>query len=129
MDKILVLYMIIPIMLIILFQPQLNNVEQARDIVSKQAIERATEKAAIEGYYTPEIIEEMTELLMKLGYSEDEIEYRLTTDVTYRGDIIEGTVKLPDKYSFILISNLIERKENDELYHVNTASRMSEFVN
>lgn len=128
MEKVLVLYMVFPLWLIILFQPYLNDIEDGRDRVAQVALERATEKAALEGYYTTDIIMEMNSILEKVGYSADDIEFTGTTDVTTRGQYITGTLKVPDKYSFLLFTHLLERKSNESNFHVNTATRMSEYI-
>lgn len=129
MDKVFVLYILFPIWLIILFQPSLNELEESRNTVAQVAIQRATEKAAVEGEYTEEIISEMTAILKSIGYDESDIEYDLSTGPIYRGDYIRGSVKVPNQFSFILLDNLFTGGNPEEQYHLNSSSRMSEFIN
>ncbi|OIJ09461.1 hypothetical protein BKP35_16535 [Anaerobacillus arseniciselenatis] len=129
MGKLFVLYLVFPLMLIILHQPTLNTVEETRGNVAKVAIERATEFASVEGYYTEEIKKEVYTLLGLVGYTEDNIELFLTEDITFRGDYIEGGVKVPNLYTNVLITNILDPSVQEQLYHVHYSSRMSEYVN
>lgn len=130
MEKIFVLYLVFPLWMIIIFQPYLDRLEEARDIVNQVALERATEKAAIEGYYTDEIVLEMKDLVKRVGYRDEDIEFDGTSLLTDRGNYIQGTLKVPNVYQHILISSILERKdEPDAMYHVSSATRMSEYIN
>lgn len=128
MGKIFMLYMIWPLMLIMLFQPQLNNFEEQRKDYIIQALERANEKAAVEGYYTDEIKQELIELVKKVGYSEDDIELLVTSDIRYRGEFVEGSVKVPNQFYYIMIDSLLDRGNTQPKSHVHYTSRMSEYV-
>ena len=130
MGKVLVLYMVFPLWMILIFQPYLNDLESGRDAIAQVAIERATERAALDGYFTQENIEGMQKLLAKAGYSEEDITLEITTEAVDRGNYVSGTLKVPDQYTFILIKNMLERgKEQDQEFHINTATRMSEAIN
>lgn len=116
--------------MVILFQPQLSNLEDKRSTVAQLALQRATEKAALEGYYTQEIIDEMYSILEMVGYTRDDVVLDLTSEEVFRGEYIKGTVKVPNQYQYILLTNLLDSdKTTDESYHVHFSSRMSEHVN
>lgn len=128
MDKLLVFFMLMPFTLLILFQPALDRVEESREKVVQVAIQRGVEKAAIDGYFTDENIEEIKYILSSVGYEDADIEFKGTLVPTLRGDYIEGSIKVPNHYQFLLFENLISG-EATEKYHYHSASRMSEFIN
>ncbi|MFS0783389.1 hypothetical protein [Bacillus sp. 1P06AnD] len=90
MEKLLVFLMLMPFTLILLFQPALDRVEEAREKVVEVAIQRGVERAAVDGHFTAENIEDMMGLLSKVGYSEEDVEFKGTMEPTLRGDFIEG---------------------------------------
>jgi hypothetical protein len=103
MDKILALYLLLPFIFIILYQPILNDIEEARGELSQMAIERGTELAAVKGYYTPEIIEEMYLIMESVGYECSQVELTVTDTPQLRGSYVTGTIKVPNEYRFLLI--------------------------
>ncbi|WP_430510681.1 hypothetical protein [Gottfriedia solisilvae] len=130
MDSLFGMLMTFWFTIILIFQPYLNQIEDARDTITQVAIQRGVEKAAVDGEFTPENINEMTTLLKAVGYKETDIEYELTQGVKLRGEYISGKITVPDQYSFILISKILEQnKTQDDMYHVKAATRMSEFLN
>jgi hypothetical protein len=112
-----------------MIQPMLHNAEQSRGEVAQIAIQRATEKAAIEGYYTEEIIQEVYDLLGQVGYSENDIDLEVTTTTKYRGEYVSGKVKVPNKYFFLLFDSLLRIKNEEPMFHIKSATRMSEYIN
>lgn len=129
MKDIVAFIMLFPMLIFFLIQPMLHEVERYRGDAAMIAIERATEKAAVEGSYTTEIIEEIFYIMEGVGYSRDEVELMLTTDETLRGDYVSGSIKVPNKYFFLLASSLMNSSEEEEMYHIRSATRMSEFLN
>ncbi|MFD2216559.1 hypothetical protein [Metabacillus endolithicus] len=131
MEKLLVLLMLLPLWLVVLFQPSLDRLEESREKVIQVALQRGIDKASLEGYFTEDIIDEMKDIVKKVGYEEDDIELELTTTPVLRGNYIHGKIKVPNEYQHLLIKNLLERdtSNEEEMYHVHIASRMSEFVN
>lgn len=129
MSKLLAFMMLSPFMLILLFQPTLDRLEEAREKVVQVAIQRATEKAALDGYYTEDTILEMHNMLNLVGYNQDDIEFVGTLTPTNRGENVEGTLKAPNEYQFLLFEKMINVGETSEKHHIHSASRMSEFIN
>lgn len=127
MDKLLAFIMLLPFSLVLLFQPALDRLEEAREKTVQVALQRGTEKAAVEGFYTSQNIEEMYALLKRVGYSEEDIEFEGTNFPTYRGEYVEGTLKVPNVYQFLLFENMVSG-EATEKYHVHSATRMSENI-
>ncbi|MYL35478.1 hypothetical protein GLW08_20460 [Pontibacillus yanchengensis] len=127
MEKLIILFLTMPITLIMLFQPQLNEVEEARNTIAKVAIERGTALAAVEGYYSPSIIKEMKDMLKEVGYEENQIKLEHTQGVVNRGEYISARIEVPNEYTNILIDNMISSSEVD-LKHVHVSSLMSEYV-
>ena len=128
MEKLIVFMMLLPFSLILLFQPALDRLEEGREKVVQVAIQRGVERAAIDGYFTDDIKNDMYAVLSAVGYQEEDIEFKGTERPTYRGDYIEGTLKVPNKYQFLMFENLFEGRTTDN-YHIHTATRMSEFIN
>lgn len=116
-------------MLVIIFQPYLDRIEDGRDKISKIAIERGTARAAVDGYYKSENIRDIKELLYAVGYEDEDIQLELTTSPKPRGEYVTGVIKVPNEYQHILFTSLLEGNKQEEMYHVNLASRMSENVN
>lgn len=128
MDKLLVFFMLMPFSLMLLFQPSLDRVEEAREKVIQVAIQRGVERAAIDGYFTDENLEEMKGLLTAVGYKEEDIQFKGTLVPAQRGEYVEGALKVPNQYQFLLFENLVTG-EIEEKYHYHSASRMSEYLN
>jgi len=81
--------------LIFLFQPPLHELYNTRsnavEVVLNQGIAKAS--SIDNGYFTPEIIQEMKDNLKQRFFIRDEdIEFRGTTTLTLRGEYIEGTL-------------------------------------
>ncbi|KAB2329450.1 MULTISPECIES: hypothetical protein [Bacillaceae] len=128
MEKLIVFMMLLPFSLILLFQPSLDRVEETREKVVQGAIQRGVERAAVEGYFTNENIMDMVAILSLVGYNEEDIEFDVTLTPTPRGEYIEGAIKVPNHYQFLLFENIISG-DITEKYHYHFASRMSEYVN
>lgn len=128
MDKLLVFMMLLPFSLVLLFQPALARMEEGKEKVVQVAIQRGVERAAVDGYFTDDNIDNMYKLLESVGYAREEVVFNGTLFPTYRGENIEGTLKVPNKYQFLLIENLISG-EVTENYHIESATRMSEALN
>jgi len=124
-----VLYLLLPFILVIIFQPYLDRIEDGREKVSKIAIERGTARAALDGYYTSGNIRDIKKMLYAVGYEDQDIQLELTTSPKPRGEYVKGVVKVPNEYQNILFTSLLEGEETEKMYHVNMASRMSENVN
>lgn len=127
MDKLLVFLILMPFTLMLLFQPFLDRLEEAREKTVQVAIQRGTEKAAVEGFYSSQNIEDMYALLKKVGYSEDDIEFEGTYFPVERGQYVEGSLKVPNVYQFLLFENLVSG-EYTEKFHFHSATRMSEYI-
>jgi hypothetical protein len=128
MGKIAAFLLTMPFLIILIFQPYLAHLEESRGKVVQSAIQRSVERAAVDGYFTAENIEEMEKQVMSVGYSKEEIEFQGNLTPVLRGEYIEGSLKAPNEFQFILIESLLTN-EVTENYHFHKASRMSEYVN
>ena len=127
MEKLFVYMMLLPFSLMLLFQPAFDRMEEAREKIVQVTIQRATEKAAVDGYYSSETIDEMYAILEKVGYSPDDIEFKGTLFPATRGNYVEGSIKVPNIYQFLLFENLVSGEKSDK-YHFHAATRMSEYI-
>lgn len=127
MDKLFVFMMLLPFTLMLLFQPALDRMEEAREKVVQIAIQRATEKAAVEGYYSIDTIDEMYALLERVGYDRADVEFKGTIIPVTRGEYVEGALKAPNLYQFLLFESLVSGEETNK-YHYHAATRMSEYL-
>lgn len=128
MGKVAAFLLMMPFLMILIFQPYLADFEESRGKVVQSAIQRSVERAAVDGYFTDENIEEMENLIVSIGYSKEDIEFHGNLTPTLRGEYIEGSLKAPNEFQFLLIEKLLTG-EVTENYHFHKASRMSEFVN
>lgn len=128
MTKYFGLLMIFPLIMIMVFQSPLNNLENKRDQVARVVTERATEFAAVEGYYTDEIKQMVIDTLKSVGYTEDEINIKATETWQPRSEPVQIVVKVPNHYTNILVRAMFNQTD-DTLNHVSYASRMSEARN
>ena len=128
MDKLLVFMMLLPFSLVLLFQPALDRMEEAREKVVQVAIQRGVEKAAVDGYFTDENLDTMYKLVEKVGYDRDDVIFNGTLTPVYRGQYIEGSLQVPNTYQFLLFENMVTG-EVSEKYHFHSATRMSEAIN
>ncbi|UII57766.1 hypothetical protein LS684_10230 [Cytobacillus spongiae] len=129
MKELIAFVMLVPAFIFFLIQPMLHNAEEVRGKKAQIVIQQATEKAAILGQFTPELIEEIYTEMEEVGYEKDEIELSVTTNLTYRGDYVSGKIKVPNDYFFVLAKSLLLLNDDSEMYHVRSATRMSEFIN
>lgn len=126
MDKLFSLLLLTPFLWVMVYQDSLNRVEELKGEMAEQTIQRATELASVEGYYTPEIIEGIENNLLAVGFSSEEISLELTLEFTERGEYVEGKITVPNKYTNILTRSFFSPNDETELNHVYKASRMSE---
>jgi hypothetical protein len=128
MKDIIAFTLLLPLILFFMIQPMLHDAEQSRGEVAQIAVQRATEKAAIEGYYTDDIIQEIHDLLGQVGYSENDIDLEVTTSTKYRGEYVTAKIKVPNKYFFLLFDSLLRIKNEEPMFHIKSATRMSEYI-
>ncbi|MBH0167149.1 hypothetical protein IHV12_19680 [Fictibacillus sp. 7GRE50] len=129
MKDIIVFTLILPFVLYFLFTPILNDIENARGKIIQGTIQKATEKASLEGYFTPEIKEDIYKDLEEIGYDRNKVELELTGDIKMRGEYVEGTIKAPNEYHFILSKLISSKVDSGNPPHIKSSSRMSEYVN
>jgi len=124
MSKYAAFILLLPFLVIMYFQPGLNEFEHKRKQVAQTVLIRNTELASVEGRFTPDMIKDIEEKLRMMGYSEDQMEIKVTTEFKNRTEYVEGYIKVPNQYENILLSLLFG--DESERYHVVWASRMSE---
>lgn len=101
--------------------------EEKREKTVEIALQRGLEKAAIEGRFTNQTIEEMIGLLESVGYKREEIQFEGTTNTTYRNNYIEGALRVPNQFQMLLLEHYLTG-EVTKKYHSHYASRMSEYI-
>lgn len=127
MKHLIALLMLSPLLIFFLLQPSLNHAEEIRGKQAQVVINTANDKASIEGRYTDGIIQYIKDEMKKVGYKEEEIELEVTTSLTHRGEYVEGRIQVPNKY-YMLLSKALLGWEFEDLYHIRSSSRMSEYV-
>lgn len=113
----------------LLFQPYLDRIEEAREKTVQVAVQRGLERAAVDGYFTGDNINDMLNLLAKVGYKEEDVEFKGTLAPTDRGQYIEASIKVPNQYQYLLLENLVlDGEDESDNYHYHYATRMSEYI-
>lgn len=102
MNRVIVELSLFFITALILFQSPLNahyfETEHAVTVI----LDEAAEDAAVEGRFTPAIIDRMVAVLSdELGYEETSVEFTGTQALTYRGEAIEGRLRVPSPPRFV----------------------------
>lgn len=126
MKQVISFLMILPFFIYFIFQPIFNHILHLEKMYLEVVIDQGIEKAAVEGRFTDGIISEMKQDIKEnLHFSETEIIFEGTENLTPRGQYIWGKISLPaQQYSFLPL--LFGHTEKLELYGY--AKQMSEYI-
>lgn len=96
-------WLTVSIAICIMFTPILAYLDSLHREAVEVTLTEGAKKAAIEGYFTPEIIQEMRDTLTdKYNFNSSTIEITATTTLTTRGEYIEAEIRVPRGILFVL---------------------------
>ncbi|KYD21377.1 MULTISPECIES: hypothetical protein [Bacillales] len=103
MSKVLGEWMTLIIVINIMFAPILSYLDSLHREAVEVVLSEGARKAAVEGRFTDEIIDDMVgKLVEKYNFDEDKIHVEATTTVTPRAEYIEATITAPRSFIFVL---------------------------
>jgi hypothetical protein len=130
MKDIISLLILLPFLLFFMFQPFHNEIVHLRGMAMEATLDRGLTKAAIEGYFTPAIIQEMKDTLKSVGFNDAKIEVMGTIEGqnarVYRGAYIQGQIKYPMEDLWAMPGVL--GNTSSTLYYVRSGTQMSEYL-
>lgn len=125
MSKTLGEWMILIITINIIFAPLLAYLDSLHREAVEVVLTEGAKKAAVEGYFTTEIIEDMVDTLVdNYNFDKSKIEVTATFNPTQRGEYITASIEVPRGFIFIL--DIFNQGPNT---FVKETRIMSEFVN
>lgn len=83
-----------PVLLYMILQPMLSYLDYLYELNVQANTAYLTQKAAAEGRVTPQLVQEVTNNLKAIGFSEDEIHIESDPTVKYRGERIDVIVRV-----------------------------------
>lgn len=96
-------WLTISIAISIMFTPILAYLDSLHREAVEVTLTEGAKKAAVEGYFTPAIIQEMRDTLVnKYNFDASNIEITATTTPTPRGQYIEAMIRVPRGILFVL---------------------------
>lgn len=103
MKQVISFLLILPFFVYFVYQPIFNHIAHLEQMYLEVVIDQGIEKAAVEGRFTNEIINEMKDALENnLHFAQDQIQFEGTQNLTPRGQYIWGRISLPDQqFSFL----------------------------
>ncbi|MDE3840990.1 hypothetical protein C0966_17135 (plasmid) [Bacillus methanolicus] len=103
MSKTLGEWMTLFIVINIMFAPILTYIDSLHREAVEVVLTEGAKKAAIEGYFTPEIIDDMKDTLVtKYNFDETKITIEATMTPTPRNEFIEASIEVPRGFIFIV---------------------------
>lgn len=103
MSKVLGEWMVLIIAVNIMFAPILSYVDSLHREAVEVVLSEGARKAAVQGQFTPEIIQEMKDTLVtNYNFAEDRISIEATQLLTARGDYLTASIQIPRGMIFIL---------------------------
>ena len=115
-----------PILLYMILQPILSYLDHLYDNAVKSNTAYLTQKAATEGRVTPQLIQEVTNNLKAIGFSEDEIHIESDPVLRYRGERIDVAIRV-ERNRTLFPFNFTSKSQPNYYYAHN--SIMSELLN
>ncbi|MFE5323404.1 hypothetical protein ACFQ88_32455 [Paenibacillus sp. NPDC056579] len=128
MKQALVEMLTVYILMLLLFQPVLHDIYSTRANAVEMVLDSAIQKAASSdhGRFTPEIVEEMRGTLVHTFLlDESDIRFSGTTELTPRGEYIEGTLAVKSTPRW-LFRSMFGSADRDPPEIVRYAKQMSE---
>jgi len=103
MSKTLAEWMTLFIAINIMFAPILAYVDSLNREAVEVVLAEGAKKASIEGKFTPAIVQEMKDTLVsKYNFDPNKVTITGTQTLTPRNQYIEGTIKAPRSFIFVL---------------------------
>ncbi|WP_078557023.1 hypothetical protein [Bacillus alkalicellulosilyticus] len=103
MSSVLAKWMTLIIVVNIMFAPILAYVESLHREAVETVLHEGAKRAAIVGYFSEEIIEDMRQQLVEhYNFDENTIQFEGTQTLTYRHDYIQGALEVPRGIIFII---------------------------
>lgn len=103
MSRVLGEWMSLVIVINILFAPILAYVDSLHREAVEVVLNEGAKKAAVEGTFTPEIIQEMKNTLVQnYNFAESKIKIEATQSIATRGEYLEASIEIPRGIIFIL---------------------------
>ncbi|MFA5881613.1 MAG: hypothetical protein WC834_05390 [Eubacteriales bacterium] len=103
MRQVIAVLLISTLFIVYMFQPFLNEIYHLKNLAVQITLDRGIEKAAVDGKFTDQIVNEMrTTLSEQFHFSIDEISFTGTTSAAPRGAYIEGSLGIPTGQLWIL---------------------------
>ncbi|WP_374717750.1 hypothetical protein [Neobacillus sp.] len=103
MSKTLGEWMTLFIVINIMFAPILAYLDSLHREAVEVVLTEGAKKAAIEGKFSPEIIQEMKDTLVeKYNFDPNKIKINATQTLTYRNEYLEASIEVPRSFIFIL---------------------------
>jgi len=125
--QVIAVLLISTLFIVYMFQPFLNEIYHLKNLAVQITLDRGIEKAAVDGKFTDQIINEMRMTLSEqFHFSIDEISFTGTTAAAPRGAYIEGALGIPAGQLWILPGVWDSGTEINELRAY--AKQMSEYI-
>jgi hypothetical protein len=103
MSKTLAEWMTLFIVVNIMFAPILAYLDSLQREAAEVVLTEGAKKASIEGKFTPEIIQDMKDTLVKqYNFDESKITIVATQTLTPRNQYLEASIEIPRTFIFIL---------------------------
>ncbi|QCJ45459.1 hypothetical protein FAY30_26315 (plasmid) [Bacillus sp. S3] len=103
MSKTLGEWMTLFIVINIMFAPILSYLDSLHREAVEVVLTEGAKKAAIEGQFTPSIIQGMKDSLVKnYNFDETKIKIQATQSLTHRNQYLEASIEAPRSFIFIL---------------------------
>jgi hypothetical protein len=108
-----------PVLLYMILQPTLSYLDYLYDLQVKANTAYLAQKAATEGRVTPQLMQEVTNNLKAIGFSEGEIHIEADTILRYRGERIDVAIRV-ERNRTLFPFNFTSKSQPNYYYAHNT---------
>jgi hypothetical protein len=119
--------LLLPFFVFFMFQPFFNEVTHLRGMALEITLNRGIQQAAVQGYFTTDIINKMKDDLGKAGFNSAYVEFSGTTTRVDRGQYLQGQLKYPMNNLWVMPGML--GSDGTSNYYIRSATQMSEYLN
>ncbi len=127
LKQVIALIMVSLVFIVYMFQPFYNEIFHLRNLALQVTLDNAIEKAAVEGRFSNETVNEMKATMVdRLHYSSGDVSFCGTTKLTPRGNYVEGTLGIPAGQLWVLPNIMGGSSDVRELRAY--AKQMSEYI-